>query len=187
MNLYVVRHGQTDWNIQGVIQGLSDIELNDVGIQQANIVAEGLKDINFEAIYVSPLKRTVSTANSINKYHNLEIITDNRIIERCFGNFEGTRNLFNDTKYEYWDYDKNLDINNVESISTLFERVYSFLHDLSTKYQNQDCNILVVTHGGTCIAINAIINNITKDLFDLGIKNCEVKIFKNVKLDKKEN
>ena len=71
MNLYLVRHGQTDWNIQGRIQGSTDIELNSTGLNQAQKTAELLKNIDFDVIYSSPLKRTVDTAKIINTYHNL--------------------------------------------------------------------------------------------------------------------
>ena len=181
MNLYVVRHGQTDWNIQGFVQGLTDIELNSTGIEQANQVAEQLKDIKFCTIYSSPLKRTIYTAHLINKYHNLNIITDHIIIERCIGNLEVTNGLKN--KFDYWDYKLNLDDNNVESVKSLFNRIKGFLLEIYELYKDTDSNILIVTHGGTSIAINAIINNITSDLFSLGIKNCEVKVFENINLD----
>lgn len=181
MNLYVVRHGQTDWNIQGFVQGLTDIDLNATGTEQANQLAKNLKDIKFSAIYSSPLKRTINTAKSINKYHSNDIITDTRIIERCFGNFEGTNNLKN--KFDYWDYELNLDDNNVESVQTLFKRIRDFLLEIYELYKDTDSNILIVTHSGTAIAINAIVNNITSDLFSLGMKNCEVKVFENIKLN----
>ena len=181
MNIYVVRHGQTDWNIQGLVQGLTDIELNLTGIEQGNEVAEQLKNINFVAIYSSPLKRTIETAKLINKYHNKNIIADKRIVERCFGNFEGTNGLKN--KFDYWDYKLNLNDNNVESVKILFKRIKDFLLEIYEIYKDTNSNILLVTHGGTAIAINAVINDITDDLFSLGMKNCEVKIFENVKLD----
>lgn len=182
MNLYVVRHGQTDWNIQRKIQGSTDIELNSTGINQAKQTAELLKNINFDVIYSSPLKRTFETAKIINEYHNINIIKDNRILERNFGDFEGTQKLLTNL-VDYLDYEKNLNTNNVETIKNLFDRVENFLFDIYSKYQNTNANILVVTHGGTCVAITAIINNIKKDLHSLGIKNCEVKIFENLKLD----
>lgn len=186
MNLYVVRHGQTDWNTKELVQGSTNIELNLTGIKQANEVAEQLKDINFSAIYSSPLNRAFDTAEIINQYHNLNIIKDNRIIERCFGIFEGTNKLKNNL--DYWDYNSNLSTNNVESVHALFKRVNEFLHELYNKYQDTNSNVLVVTHGATGIAINAVINNLTTNLSSFGMKNCEFKVFKNLKLDiKKEN
>lgn len=186
MNIYVVRHGQTDWNIQGILQGSTDIELNSTGIEQAKQTAELLKDINFSTICSSPLKRTIDTAKAINKYHNLDIITDNRIIERGFGNFEGTKNVLSDIS-DYLDYELNLNTNNVESIQTLFKRVNEFLFDIYNRYKDTDSNILIVTHGGVSVAITAILNNTTNNLASLGIKNCEFKVFKNVILNETEN
>lgn len=186
MNLYVVRHGQTDWNVQGRIQGSTDIELNSTGLNQAQKTAELLKNIDFDVIYSSPLKRTVDTAKIINKYHNVSIIEDSRIIERNFGNFEGTQNVLTDIS-DYLDYKKNLSSNNVESIKELFKRIEDFLLDIYNKYKDTNTNILVVSHGGAIVAITAIINNQKEDLISLGLKNCEYRVFQNFKLDKKEN
>jgi len=183
MNIYVVRHGQTDWNIQGRIQGSSDIELNSTGINQAQQTAELLKNIDFDVIYSSPLKRTVDTAKIINTYHNVNIIEDIRIIERNFGNFEGTENVLTDIS-DYLDYKKNLTSNNVESIKELFKRIEDFLLDIYNKYKDTNANVLIVSHGGASVAITAIINNQIEDLMSLGLKNCEVRIFENIKLDK---
>ena len=185
MNLYIVRHGQTDWNVKNVLQGSSDVDLNSTGIEQAKITSEALKDINFFKIYCSPLKRTVDTATHINTYHNLELSTDSRIIERGFGDFEGTVNLLKDIS-PYWDYNLNLDCNNIEPIRVFFNRIYDFLFEIYQKYKDTDHNILVVTHGGVCIGINSIINDITNDLLSFNMKNCEFKVFKNLKLTKKE-
>lgn len=183
MNLYIVRHGQTDWNIQGRIQGSTDIELNSTGINQAKQTAELLKNIDFKAIFSSPLKRTIDTAKIINEYHNINILKDDRIIERNFGNFEGTINVLKDIS-DYLDYEKNLNTNNVESIKDLFKRIENFLFDIYNKYKNTNSNILIVTHGGVSIAINAIISNIKTNLPSLGMKNCEVKIFKDFNFKK---
>ena len=69
MNLYLVRHGQTDFNKGEIIQGISDIPLNGTGIQQARALAPKIKDLEFDAYYVSPLLRARQTA---------EIITDGK-------------------------------------------------------------------------------------------------------------
>lgn len=186
MNLYVVRHGQTDWNIQGRIQGSTDVELNSNGINQAKQTAELLKNIDFDVIYSSPLKRTIDTAKLINEYHNINIIKDGRIIERNFGDFEGTQNVLTDIS-DYLDHEKNLRANNVESIKDLFKRIEDFLLDIYNNYKNTNANILIVTHGGASVAITAIINNQKDNLISLGMKNCECRVFENFKLDKKEN
>lgn len=59
MKLFITRHGQTDWNLRGIIQGTTDIPLNDTGRAQALTVAKVLKEEKLDAIIVSPLKRAV--------------------------------------------------------------------------------------------------------------------------------
>ena len=184
MNLYIVRHGQTDWNLKNVLQGSMDIQLNNKGINEAQIAAEHLKNISFSAIYSSPLKRAFDTASYINKYHNLEIITDSRLTERNYGIYEGTSSLKNAPNY--WDLDLNLENGNIENIHCFFNRIYDFLLEIYNIYQNKDVTILIVTHNGVNIAIDAIINDIKKDLLSLSINNCDVKILKNIELSKKE-
>ena len=87
--IYVVRHGQTDWNLQGRCQGWHDIELNQTGIEQAEKLAKLLADVKFDVCFSSPLKRAVKTAQTI---YDGNIILDQRIIERGNGELEGRQN-----------------------------------------------------------------------------------------------
>ena len=89
MNIILVRHGQTDWNVNNLLQGSTNIDLNEYGILQAKNTANKLKDFKIDYIYCSPLNRTLDTANYINQDRNLEIIIDYRLLERSFGNYEG--------------------------------------------------------------------------------------------------
>ena len=89
MNIIVVRHGQTDWNVRDLLQGRTDIELNETGKSQAIETANNLKNINIDVIFVSPLKRTRRTAEEINRIRNLDVTIDERLIERGFGDYEG--------------------------------------------------------------------------------------------------
>lgn len=84
--IYIVRHGQTDWNVEGKYQGRIDIELNVNGINQAKQISEKLKDIKFDKIFSSPLKRALQTAIIIS---GGDIIIDDRLIERSNGELEG--------------------------------------------------------------------------------------------------
>ena len=65
MKVYLIRHGETDWNSVRKLQGQTDIRLNDYGIELAKLTAEGLKDVDFDLIYSSPLIRAVETAEII--------------------------------------------------------------------------------------------------------------------------
>jgi broad specificity phosphatase PhoE len=81
--IYLVRHGQTDWNVEGRNQGHTDIELNQMGIEQATQLAEQLRNIRFDNVFSSPLKRAMKTAEII--HSGGEVVYDVRIIERCNG------------------------------------------------------------------------------------------------------
>lgn len=181
MNIILVRHGQTDWNVNQLLQGLSNIDLNEYGISQAKETAKSLKEVKIDYIYSSPLNRTLDTANYINENRNLEIIIEDRLLERGFGNYEGLNGKKIDFK-KYWDFNLNLSDNNVESIKDLFNRVYFLLSDLYNNYNNSDVNILLVTHNGVNLAISSILNGFKENIFEYNLKPCEYKIFKNVKL-----
>lgn len=89
MELYIVRHGKTKWNQERRIQGRSDIPLLEEGREMARQTAEGLKEVPFDAIYSSPLRRAYETAEIIRGSRTLEIQTDDRLLEMSFGVGEG--------------------------------------------------------------------------------------------------
>ena len=176
MSIYIVRHGQTEWNLQKRIQGRSDQPLNAMGEMQAFETRKILLDVEIDLIICSPLLRTKQTANIINQDRNIPIIYDDRIIERSFGELEGT--LISDVDFNsFWDYYKNLKYKNAETMQQVFERVYLFLEDIKTKYKNK--NILIVSHGGVGMPVECFFsNNIPNgSLMEAGLqlKNCEVK------------
>ena len=76
MKLYVMRHGQTDWNVAGKIQGSTDIELNETGIKQAEATKEKLLGENIDVIISSPLKRARKTAEIIASGRDIPLIFD---------------------------------------------------------------------------------------------------------------
>lgn len=87
MEVLLTRHGQTEWNVLGKVQGRADIELNEKGIQQAEETGEALKNEEIDLIICSPLKRAKQTAEIICKDRNIPIIYDEDVIERDFGEF----------------------------------------------------------------------------------------------------
>jgi broad specificity phosphatase PhoE len=89
LRLILVRHGQTEWNRQRRIQGLSDLEMNETGMRQAEALADALKDRNVTAIYTSPLKRAVATARAIARHHAAEIVTLPGLREMDAGEVDG--------------------------------------------------------------------------------------------------
>ena len=85
MKIYLVRHGETDWNQAGLLQGQTDIALNAQGLEQAREAAERLKDVPFEIAFCSPLIRAKRTAEIIIGDRKITLTTDERLRELNFG------------------------------------------------------------------------------------------------------
>lgn len=148
--LYIVRHGQTDWNVKGLLQGTTDIELNKEGIKQ---VKELSKKINLDEIdicYCFPLKRTRQTANIL-LGDKVKIIYDNMIIERSFGDCEG-KPINYDLISTHWNYKLNDSSKNIESIQDCLPRAKKFIDKLKEEYH--DKTILIISHGNFIKALH---------------------------------
>lgn len=144
--IYVVRHGQTDWNIEGRNQGHTDIELNQTGIAQARELARKLEEIQFDLVISSPLKRALKTAEIIRPG---SILCDERIKERFNGELEGRTDAAslvnfsdpNDTRY------------GIEPLPLFRKRIREFWDEILQKYKGK--NLLIVTHAGVVIYTQA--------------------------------
>jgi broad specificity phosphatase PhoE len=172
--IYIVRHGQTDWNLEGRYMGRTDIKLNDIGIEQAKKIYNELKDIKFDIVFSSPLKRAYMTAQII---CNNDIIKDSRIIERCNGELEGK--LKSNYK-EYIDFaDPKESKYGIEPLLTFRRRIDNFLDEIMTKYKNK--NVLIVTHGGVSIYIKCYFEGEPHDgnYSELKLKNCGILKYNN--------
>ncbi|MBI2852527.1 MAG: histidine phosphatase family protein [Chloroflexi bacterium] len=86
--ILLVRHGETQWNIEEVFRGRADIELNDTGLEQAKLLAEYLRNATIEAVYSSPLKRAVRTAETIANLHHLKVGVTPALTDMDFGDWE---------------------------------------------------------------------------------------------------
>lgn len=175
MKLYITRHGQTDGNVNKIMDGIRDIDLNKTGIEQAEKTRDILKDIKFDLIICSPLIRTKHTMEIIN-INNYPVIFDERIIERDCGEFTG-KSFESLDRDLYWNYHDKTIYEKAENIEHLFSRVYVFLDEIKEKYK--DKNILLVTHEGVTKTINCYFNGVPEDgnLQALGLNNCEVKVY----------
>ena len=89
MEIYIIRHGETVWNAKKLLQGSTDIELNENGRELAGITGQNLESVVFDKIYSSPLIRAYETACLIRGHRNIPIIRDARLRELCFGSNEG--------------------------------------------------------------------------------------------------
>ena len=181
MKFYIIRHGQTNWNKKGKIQGKTDIELNEEGIEQAKKARKILEKYPIDVIVSSPLKRARKTAEIINEAKKVPIIFDKAIEERGFGEFEGK--VGKEIQDEIWNseildnYNLNKQYKGVESIQDLCNRVWGLFDELKQEYE--DKNILIVTHGGVTRAINGYFNGTNEEgiIESLMLHNCEIKMF----------
>jgi broad specificity phosphatase PhoE len=89
LKIIFVRHGETLWNKERKVQGISDIELSDIGMKQADRIGLCLKDEDIEVIYTSPLKRAYQTAQAIGAYHDVPFAVETDLQEMDQGDFEG--------------------------------------------------------------------------------------------------
>ncbi len=164
MILYLIRHGETDWNTVKRLQGATDIALNERGEAAAYESAEGMKDIHIDMIFSSPLKRAYRTAEIIRRERAIPIIVDERIREICFGDYEGLVSKSEgysipdpDFKFFFTKTDCYKTPPNGEPIESLLKRTGEFLEELKVRDDLQDKNILISSHGA---AVRALLSNI---------------------------
>ena len=177
MNLYVMRHGRTNYNELGLCNDdpNADVYLDDIGIQQAQTAAEQLQDLTLDRINVSPLPRTRQTAEIINQYHNAPIEVHPEISDIRSG-FEGkpVGEYFAAIAHD----PLNTRVNGGESLLDHKHRVLDFIQWLQDQQQE---NILVVAHEETLRVFIACFEGNVPDeqLRDLTIGNCEYRCYRS--------
>ncbi|MCK4968049.1 MAG: histidine phosphatase family protein [Candidatus Aenigmarchaeota archaeon] len=163
ITIYVVRHGQTEYNVLGRMQGQIDTPLTDEGYKNAFLVADRLSKIKFDHIYSSDLGRAFITAHVIAEKLNLEnrIVREKKLREQNFGEFNGKpRDELKNTKFFG---NPNHTPKDGENFENMQKRIVKFI--LSLEHLHKDKTALVVTHGG---CINAL-----KGYFDkASLKKC---------------
>lgn len=186
MNVYVMRHGETDWNIVKKIQGSTDIPLNHKGIEEAERTSEALnkEGIKFDYVFSSPLKRAYKTALIMAKYSNCTVEQDERLVEFNFGEGEGKtlEELKKDPKYAnivYWftDSSKYTAEYGSESYKSITSRLDSFIKEKIIPLEGRADNVLICVHGGV---IRSLISYIKKAgqsyMTEVKIPNCGVNL-----------
>ena len=150
-DLYLVRHGETDWNRQRRIQGLTDIPLNETGRAQARATGMLLSRRRWDGIYASPLSRARETASIIAAQVGLpEPTLVDALVERNYGQAEGLDWLQVETRYP-----RRTVVPGRESREQVGARVIPALMELAAERQGE--SLLVVSHGG---AIRAVLNQV---------------------------
>ena len=177
MKIYITRHGQTRYNKQKLMQGLTDEPLNEKGIAQAKEARAQIGGIRFDAVYASPLDRAITTASIIGDVPKEDVITDPRLIETNFGRYElHSYYLLGPAFTLYWALPEIFPApESVETIRSMVERSSSFLKELEEKdYET----VLIACHGGIMRALCGYL-----DEKENGITwrpkphNCEIRIY----------
>lgn len=169
IRLFLTRHGQTEWNKLGLLQGSKDSELTELGIKQAKLLKERLQDEKIDIIYSSPMKRALQTAEIISDNtriisdntkiisDNPEIIIDHQLKEMHFGEWEGLHHeeiRKKSSQYDlFWTKPHLYIASSGESFEIFKERVLGSLRNII--HHNNDKNVLIVSHA---VVIKQILN-----------------------------
>ena len=147
--IYLARHGQTEWNKKLTFRGRADIPLNESGHREAHALLHALKDKKIEAIYTSPLRRSIETAQPVGDFFHLEIVPVQGLIDINYGDWEGLS--FNEVKKRYGEqykkWEKNPDLirfPNGETLDEAKERSFRAFKNIAGKHPEK--SILIIPH-----------------------------------------
>ena len=177
-HIYITRHGESQWNVEGKVQGVTDTPLTANGIAQALELAKKIKEsgIKIDEVLHSPLSRAADTAKIVAEENGLPLTLEPRLIEQNFGEYEGHEwekhpGVFHEAKKQF-----ACDYNGGESMLRLGQRIYNLLDELKERSEKENKTFLLVTHGGIARMIHSYFYSETNEEFsstDTG--NCEIK------------
>ena len=144
----LARHGETEWNVEEIFRGRIDVELNEIGIKQAELLAEYLSDAKVEAVYSSPLKRALRTAERIANYHQLEIEIAPGLIDLDFGEWQGlphqeARDKYKELYTEWIGCPGKVQMPAGESLNDVRERAIGVVYKIIAEYEG---TVVLVAH-----------------------------------------
>lgn len=171
--IVLVRHGETEWNVSQVFRGRLDVELNETGMKQAELLAEYLRELDIEAIYSSPLKRALKTAETIARYHQLEVKITPVINDLNFGRWQGlsrqeVAEKFRESYNDWLNHPERLKMPEGESLDDVKQRAMSLVNEV------------IAEHEGTAILVSHRVVNKVLTCALLGLDNSH---FWNISLD----
>ena len=165
LHLMLVRHGETDWNVERRYQGQTNVPLSGLGRRQAELIAERLTAEKIDAVYASDLSRALETAQIIAGKSGLEVVPEPRLRELKFGILEGL--TFDEAEAQYpemiaaWLDDFNNTPERAETIKAFRARMVSLLDELKEKHDEQV--VLLVGHGGSLSEILRVVLELSQE------------------------
>jgi broad specificity phosphatase PhoE len=145
---FFVRHGETDWNRQGLLQGSRDVPLNETGLAQAHDAARALAEIELGTIVASPLSRARQTAEIVAAVHGLDIVVEPKLVETSWGIWEGTPHAELLARWYAGETPEG-----AESFSNFCARIAVGIAAALT----HPAPVLIVAHGGSFAALRAVL------------------------------
>lgn len=181
MKLYIVRHGETEWNKERKLQGQSDIALNEYGRTLAQKTAEALLDVPFDIVFSSPLSRAYETAQILVGKRDIRIVKDDNLMEISFGVDEGVPSdkLGENFSNFFFAPEKYVPSEGGETYEELCRRAETFLKEQIYPLRSTGKNVLVVAHGAMNKALMLNLKHIEIADFWKGEfqRNCCVNIY----------
>lgn len=149
MKLYIIRHGETEWNKEKRLQGQCEVPLNEYGRELARITSKALCDTRFDIVYSSPLSRAYETAQIIAGDRNISIIKDDRLKEISFGVAEGmVKDELGDKINDFFFApERYVPAEGGETYEEMCQRAADFIEDIIYPLRNTDKSVLIVAHG----------------------------------------
>ena len=178
--LYIIRHGKTDWNALHKLQGRTDVPLSEEGRRMAEKAREEYRDVHFDVCFCSPLIRAKETADILLRGRDIPVLTDDRLMEMGFGDYEGIENSFDipDCPINELFFHPELYTappGGAESLDDLFARTGAFLEERVNPLLREGKDVLIVGHGAMNSSIVCRVRNLPRVQFwSAGIENCKL-------------
>ncbi|OIO43254.1 hypothetical protein COU56_01510 [Candidatus Pacearchaeota archaeon CG10_big_fil_rev_8_21_14_0_10_31_9] len=167
--IYLFRHGQTYYNKKRIFTGWKDSDLTPLGINQAKVIAQKLKNKKIDVAFQTDLSRSKDTLKEVLKYHSecKEIITANGMVERSYGKLEGKHHdtiikKYGKEQFETWHRSYNISPPKGESFVMVEKRVKIFIKDLKKFIEKEKVNVAISGHGNSIRIFRKIMENKSK-------------------------
>ncbi len=180
MDIILARHGETQWNVGEIFRGRADIELNDTGIKQAELLAEYLSSLRIDAIYSSPLKRALKTAEIIAGYHKLKVEIAPDLIDFDYGKWQGlshqeVKNRYKGLYAEWLAHPEKVKMPDGENLDDVRERAISVINKVIASYKG---TVILVSHRVVNKAlICALLDRDNSHFWNIRLDTCGITTF----------